>query len=306
LQQDKTTRDAYEALLATGFGDYEARAYCALLVRSPANGYQIARDSGVPRAKVYECLERLVARGAAVRVEAPDAKGRLFAPTDAGELIDRFEANSVAACRRARQALARMRTDSRGVEVLWRVASRSDLIDRGQSLIRGATGWLHLALWAEEFQSLLADLLQAVRRGVRMGLILYSPHDGIDSLQALGAGAVLHSRTKLQAIPVMGKQFVVVADRQRCIVGSIFPDDNVEGVFTLNRGLVINAADLVNHEIYLERILQDVGEPVLAAYGEDLDGLNAFDPPGSASLQQASSRQAGPAGCGTDGSSSGE
>ena len=280
VPEDKTTRDAYEALMATGFSDYEARAYCALLLQSPANGYQIARLSSVPRAKVYECLERLAARGAAVRVEAPDAKGRLFAPTDAGELIDRFEESAAAACRRAREALDRMQKGRRTVEVLWRVASRADLIDRGRKLIDGARSWLHLALWAEEFEAVLPDLTDALDRGVRMGLMLYSPHEGISQLQAMGAGAILHSRTKLQAIPLMGKQFVVVEDRLRCIVGSIFPDDNVEGVFTLNRGLVINAADLVNHEIYLERILQDVGPPVLDAYGENLDGLDAFDPPG--------------------------
>jgi hypothetical protein len=178
------------------------------------------------------------------------------------------------------------------VEVLWRVPSRADLIDRGRRLIVDATKTLHLALWAEEFDALSEDLGDAARRSVRIGLVLYSPHDGIAELQSLGAGAILHSGTKLQAVPLMGKQFVVVQDRHRCIVGSIFPNDSVEGVYTLNRGLVINAADLVNHEIYLERILQDIGRPVLDAYGEDLDGLDAFSPP------TVPSSQAGPTGSG--------
>ena len=73
---------------------------------------------------------------------------------------------------------------------------------------------------------------------------------------------------------------MLVADLQRCIVGSIFPDGVVEGVFTENRGLVTNAADLVDHEIYLERILLEVGKPVLELYGDNLDGLDEFDPPG--------------------------
>jgi sugar-specific transcriptional regulator TrmB len=279
MDGDKTTRDAYEALMATGFSDYEARCYCAMVMQSPANGYQIARVSGVPRAKVYECLERLVARGAAVRVESGEAKGRLFAAIDPGELIDRFVEGALDSGRRAREALERLRAGRGTVEVLWRVASRADLIDRGRRMIADAGETLHLALWAEEFDALLAGLVEAAGRGVSMGLILYGPHDGIGELQSLGAGAILHSRNKLQAVPVMGKQFVVVQDRQKCIVGSIFPNDSVEGVYTLNRGLVINAADLVNHEIYLERILREVGPPVLDTYGENLDGLDAFEPP---------------------------
>lgn len=89
----------------------------------------------------------------------------------------------------------------------------------------------------------------------------------------------------------MDKQFVLVADRQKCIVGSIFPDgNNVEGVFTMNKGLVSNALDLVNHKIHLEQILLEVGKPVLAKYGDDLEGLNAYDPPETAANQDARDR----------------
>jgi hypothetical protein len=34
---------------------------------------------------------------------------------------------------------------------------------------------------------------------------------------------------------------------------------------------------MVNHEIYLERILQVVPEPIKAAFGENLEYLDAFD-----------------------------
>ena len=54
---------------------------------------------------------------------------------------------------------------------------------------------------------------------------------------------------------------------------------SLEGVFTLNRGLVTNVVDLVNHEIYLERILLEVGKPVWDLFGKNLAKLNAFDPP---------------------------
>ena len=53
----------------------------------------------------------------------------------------------------------------------------------------------------------------------------------------------------------------------------------------MNKGLVTNALDLVNHEIYLERILLEVGQPVLARYGDRLEGLQAYDPPSEPSLQ---------------------
>jgi HTH-type transcriptional regulator, sugar sensing transcriptional regulator len=296
LEEEGTMQDAYDALVAVGFGEYDARAYCALVSRSPANGYQVAKASGVPRAKVYECLERLVLRGAAVPVETAEGgkNGKLFAAVDFNILMEDIEKNISAACHRAKRVLSRLRREEQTVEVLTRIQSEKDLIARAQALVRESTKTLHLALWGEEFGALFPDLAAARRLGVRMSLILYSAYPGIRELQLLGAGAVLHSRTKFDAIPLVGKQFVVVADRARCIVGSIFPEsETVDGVFSMNRGLVTNALDLVNHEIYLERILLEVGEPLKRLYGENLEALDAFDPPASHSRPPKQEAHAG-------------
>ncbi|NPV59238.1 MAG: TrmB family transcriptional regulator [Actinobacteria bacterium] len=272
-------REVFRTLTSLGFSEYEARAYCALLDHAPANGYKVAQLSGVPRAKIYETLERLMARGAAVRVETADRGARLYAPTDPRELIRRMERENQRACEEALQALLRYHGDPKVVEVLWRVTSQGDLVERGRALAREARETLHVALWDREFEELLPDLLEAADRGLRMALVLYGPHKGIRKLQDKGVGAVRHGRAKRQAVPLMGRQFVLVADRERCITGSIFEDGRVEGVFTLNRGLVTNAVDLVNHEIYLERIMLECGPPVRERFGRDLGRLDAFDSP---------------------------
>jgi sugar-specific transcriptional regulator TrmB len=53
-----------ERWMDVGFTEYEAKAYVALLRLGPATGYQVAKESGVPRSMVYEILNKLVARGA--------------------------------------------------------------------------------------------------------------------------------------------------------------------------------------------------------------------------------------------------
>ena len=47
----------------------------------------------------------------------------------------------------------------------------------------------------------------------------------------------------------------------------------------MNRGLVTNAIDLVNHEIYVERMVSEVGAPINERYGTNLEKLDAFDCP---------------------------
>ncbi len=272
-------KDAYEALMALGFGNYEAKAYCALLTRSPANGYQVAQASGIPRAKIYECLQRLVSRGAAIQVASQDDAARLFAPTDPKELINSIEDGLEASVDRARAALDHFNDSARMVEVHWRITSRQDLVDRGLKLTASAHKVLHVAIWSDEFDKLLPSLLSAAERGIRIALVLYDPHPGLAELQKRCPGVIQHNRSKRQAIPVMGRQFVLVADMERCITGSVFPNNEVEGVFTMNLGLVTNTVDLVNHEIYLERVMVAAGKPVTQIFGTNLDKLDPFDPP---------------------------
>ena len=76
--------DAISLLRQLGFGEYEAKAYAALLQRHPLNGYELARASGIPRANVYAVLERLEERGAVLRVETPE--GTRYSPVPPDEL----------------------------------------------------------------------------------------------------------------------------------------------------------------------------------------------------------------------------
>ena len=270
--------DACESLVALGFSVNEARAYCALLIKSPANGYQVAQESGIPRAKVYECLQRLVARGAAIQIESRGKEGRLYAAANPEELIASIDEDMDTALKRARKAIQTFKKNPPTVEVLWRVTSQADLIERGKNLAATAEKTLHIAIWSEEFDALYGHLISALERKIKIALVLYSPHDQFPKFQELCPGSILHNRTKRQAVPLMGRQFVLVADMERCITGSIFADKDVEGVFTMNLGLVTNAVDLVNHEIYLERIMVELGSPLLEIFGQDLEKLDAFTP----------------------------
>ena len=49
-------------LVDIGLVEYEARATMALLQLGPASGYQVAKESDVPRSTVYEVLAKLGTR----------------------------------------------------------------------------------------------------------------------------------------------------------------------------------------------------------------------------------------------------
>src|ERR1039458_5175376 len=61
--------EVVSALVALGFSLNESRAYRALLLESPATGYEVGVRAQIPRSAVYGVLRRLVAVGAARAIE---------------------------------------------------------------------------------------------------------------------------------------------------------------------------------------------------------------------------------------------
>src|SRR5512143_1858096 len=71
-----------------GFTEYEAKAYVALLRLGPATGYQVAKESGVPRSMIYESLNKLAARGAVLTQSV--GKMVRYAPVPPEQLLSRM------------------------------------------------------------------------------------------------------------------------------------------------------------------------------------------------------------------------
>ena len=79
-----TTMYNFEYLEKLGFSSNEAKVYGTLIKHKVLNGYEIAKLSGVARSLVYEVINRLVAKGAVVRL---DGEPNFYKPVEYVELI---------------------------------------------------------------------------------------------------------------------------------------------------------------------------------------------------------------------------
>ena len=79
--------DLLKDLTQIGFTEYEAKVYLTLLRDYPATGYQVSKDSGVPRSMVYETLSRLHGRGFVL--ETTEGRATLYRPLPPKTLLAR-------------------------------------------------------------------------------------------------------------------------------------------------------------------------------------------------------------------------
>ncbi len=250
-----------QSLQAVGMSAYEAKAYVALVGAGRAvNGYEIAKQSGVPRSTVYETLGKLCARGAAFEVRSDDdAVGYVALPPEA--LIRRLRHGFD-------QHLDQLRVDLPHVTVrpqshlLHTIEGRDAVLERARDLVDLATTSLDVSAWAEEVDELAANLRRAEQRGVEVSLL----HFG-DDFEPIG-----HSLAHVFAAPdvvldrVGCRLIVIASDRAEVLIGGVVHGGATWGVFSDDPAVVLVAIEYIRHDIAFQILVERMGTAEVEAF----------------------------------------
>lgn len=250
---------ALQDLQALGFSPYEARVYLALLRGGRAKGYEVAKRSGVPRSMVYQALERLVARGAAYRVE--EGNGVFYGAVPQEELLNRLEAEAKERFARARESLSRLAPE-RPVEAIWRVRGALRTLAEAKALVDQARRALTLSLWQNQLDTLQDALKKAQARGVALRLVLF----GERADPALGK-VYYHHFVDPEVVEgrLRARLFVVVRDHEEVVVGNLAGEGEAWAVRTRDPALVLVAEEYVRHDVVLAEMTLAYGVDKLTA-----------------------------------------
>jgi sugar-specific transcriptional regulator TrmB len=156
-----------QRLQALGFSQYEARAYCALLQKSPANGHEVAKTAGIPTSKVYETLERLRTKGA---VLVQRSEPTLWAPVPHRDLVGRLRQDMESTFSAVEQGLAQLGHEQ-DTALTWSLSGRGHVVDSMRRAIERARERLAGAIPAAALRELAPALRAAAERGVAVDLV---------------------------------------------------------------------------------------------------------------------------------------
>ncbi len=259
--------DLRTALNQIGFTEYEAKVYLALLREHPATGYQLSKESGVPRSMVYEALKRLHNRGAAL--ETVEGRSTLYRPLPPQVLLDRHQAEHQQLLGDLRQGLDELyasTTDDR----VWTIGGKTAVLAYAAKLIQEAKSELYLVLTDADLDILRADILTADQRGVVICTLL----TGEGSL-ACGQVAY-HPPLESELQGITATLLVDVDDREVLIAGSN-PHQETTATITRNQDLVLIARQFVWMEMFTQRIYAKLGDDLLARLDpEDREIFESF------------------------------
>ncbi|MDI7247967.1 MAG: helix-turn-helix domain-containing protein [Bacillota bacterium] len=238
-----------------GFTEYEAKTYTALLRTSPATGYQISKEAGIPRSMVYEALGRLVNRGAVLTL--PQGDTTRYAPVPVSALLDGMRHIYENAIDAAHESLSRYEALV-PLEQAWNLEGRDAILGRARDMIANARDELLLAASDRTLLDLVPLLRAAHERGVRVRVLVSGDAE-------LDFGQTVRHPQAESAFQQLGQNIVVVADGSHALVGGTGADDTA--VWTGNRHIVFIARQYIWQEMFTQRVSERLGKelwPVLS------------------------------------------
>lgn len=234
-----------------GFSSYEAKAYYALIRKSPINGYEIGKIGKIPSAKVYDTINRLKMKGAIV--ESSTESGKYY-PVPANTLLAKLK-----------QEFTLMIQDLEGqlkktepipdIDVTLNFSGYEPFVEKTINLINNTNTSLLLSVWPEE-EILINDAIrQAKNRGVTIvaGVFGNSSLESTYSINLESCGISSQAR--------LGDRLnIVIGDSNEVVICEVGENRKTEGVWTTTPSIILVAKEYIKHDIWGNVLIDVIGK----------------------------------------------
>ncbi len=252
--------DPIERLVKIGFSEYEAKAYVALLRKSPVTGYELSKLCGVPRSMIYEVLGKLTSRGAAMMLRTGNATK--YAPVSAKEFLGQLEREHQALITSLKDDLSTF-ASAPDLEYVWNLEGHENIMGKATEMIGQAQNRVYLALLPATFPNLQPDMEAAIKRGVQV--TVYTT----DGLELPGGRVIVAPLSEKALTQVGGLGLILVIDGEEVLVGEWLSETQARASWTSSPLLVFIAEHHLRTDLYLPQVLALLGDRALDVIQEE-------------------------------------
>ncbi|WP_201716387.1 TrmB family transcriptional regulator [Rossellomorea arthrocnemi] len=258
------------SLKSNGFTEYEAKIYLSLLKESPSNGNMIANSSGVPGPKVYESLRKMQEKGYIFLVASGEKKSsKRYTPLPYKDLLQSLEKDFSENLSLLDTTLEDISKKSRhDWTELFHIEGYTTSMDVVKSEIGNASSEVLISCWSEELGQLFPHLSLAHERGVKIVSLIF------DKTQKKIPWRNFHHNDHLEEALTQrhSGELNIVIDQSKVIVFDA-NDKQPNAVVSSHKAMVATTRKYIRHDIYVNRIMNDMKEPLVELYGQKFEGL---------------------------------
>lgn len=238
--------DIVQELKKLGFNEYEAKSYVSLVKQGPVTAYQVSKDSGIPRARIYDVLSSLVEKGIVLKEEINDTAR--YSPLPVEIFLQKAQSEW--------QSTYSVISDSlKGLETFGdkndnRVITLKDyktIIKYCETLIKKAEKRIIISMWDDMYEVLKKELVQEAEKVTIQGITLHVENP-IGNLE-------IHRNTPFTENQSTDHWFILSIDSKEMIYGPSIKERSV-AFYTNDPVHIYLLEDYVWHDVLVNRLVR--------------------------------------------------
>lgn len=239
-----TTMDNFCFLEKLGFSSNEAKVYGTLIKHKALNGYEISKLSGVARSLVYEVINRLIAKGAVVRI---DGEPNFYKPIEYRELLRNIKEENEKNIAIAEHELQQLVIETADADYVMNIVGEEKYIAKAKELIDGAQAEISLSIWREPFELIRGNVENAILRGIKVYIFTF------ENIAVSGAKIYSYNIGDISNL-FPYRRTTVIIDGEECLVGE--EGDRNICIYTRNHSVVSLATDEIVLNIFWNKLIE--------------------------------------------------
>ncbi|WP_423798320.1 TrmB family transcriptional regulator [Neobacillus sp. SAB-20_R2A] len=239
--------DIVQRLKKLGFNEYEAKSYLSLVKQGPVTAYQVSKESGVPRARIYDVLSTLVDKGIVLKEEINDTTR--YSPLPVEIFLQKAQSEWQATYTEISDSLRNLETSAEKMDN--RVITLKDyqtIISYCQTLIKKANSRIVISMWDDMYEVLKDELAEAAADNVTMQGITIHVENPIKNLE-------VHRITTFTETPSTERWFILSIDSKEMIYGPSIEERSV-AFYTDDPVHIYLLEDYVWHDVLVNRLVR--------------------------------------------------
>ncbi len=254
------------SLRQLGLSLNESKAYLCLLKKSGITGYELSKNAGVPPSKIYDSLNKLLAKGFVSMIKSDQAPK--YVASDPTKIITRFQQDSNRTLDILKKQLGEIRQNPEAFnQYIWQLNDRRQILDKIREIVEDSRKMIYLSIWKEELQEMEEVLRKASRRRVQMAIVLYGSYK-------MDFGVVYdHSLEDILLREMGERRLALVADDRIVLLGHFGDRDEAFATWTHNRGMVNLAKDYITHDIISLKLVEHFEPQISVVFGKKWEQL---------------------------------
>lgn len=250
------------------FTEYETKAYVTLLELGKATGYELSKQSSIPRSKIYNILETLYKKGL---VQKNQGEQIYYIAIPVEEFVNLLSQKTTSDIILMENLLTPHAKSTYDRSEMWNIDGYDNVIFKAKQIVTSAKDELLIQVWKEDLDQEFIDLLKEAESRIEHFILILFSATGDYKMPFERYYAHYFEDKKLEEMKTRWMNISVNSDTM--LMGTIYNYSVAHAITTQYVPMVFLSKEYILHDAYTANIIKHLDNTTKEKFGAQLEKI---------------------------------